>query len=367
MTKDHIPLMKLSLGASELDRIAQVLKSGQLVQAGTVQQFEQRLQERLHVEHAVAVSSGTSALHVALTALEVGRGDDVVVPDFCFPSVAASVLAVGANCVLCDIDPSTFNSGLAQIERALTPRTKVVILVHQFGVPAGAKELVSALPCIVLEDAACALGAVDHGRPCGTWGEAGCFSFHPRKIITTGEGGLICTQSEALAHQFRTLRNHGMRPSAIGVEFEHVGMSARMTELHAAVGLGQFDQLDALLAGRHQVAQWYREALCGVDGLIVSDATWHPDRVYQSLVIRVETAHLRDRLMTTLRERGIESTLGTYAIHQQSAYSDRCQQAKDGLAESTRAQAETLTLPLWAGMSQGQVDRVVQGLREGLC
>ena len=208
---------------------------------------------------------------------------------------------------------------------------------------------------------------MDNGRPCGTWGEAGCFSFHPRKIITSGEGGLICTNNEELSDQFRTLRNHGMRPSTIGVKFEQIGLSARMTELHAAVGLAQVDQLDALIEGRNRVAQWYREALDGVDGLIVSDATWHPDRVYQSLVVRVETPHLRDRLMTTLRERGIESTLGTYAIHQQSAFAERCQRAKDGLMESARAQAETLTLPLWAGLSQGQVDRVVQGLREGSC
>jgi len=366
MNDEMIPLTQVDLTGSELKRIAAVLESGQLVQAGTVRQFESALEQRLAVSDAVACSSGTLAIQLSLRAMGVGPGDNVVMPDFCFPSVAAAVLSVGADCTLCDIAPHSFNAGLEQIESALTPRTKAVIAVHQFGVPAGAKKLVDSLSIPVLEDAACALGAVDDGEPCGKWGAVGCYSFHPRKIITTAEGGLMVTRRSDLADRLRMLRNHGMVYRDTGVEFEEVGMSGRMTEVHAAIGLAQLERLDAQIAGRAQAAGWYRQALASIDGVITDEETWAPGRVYQSLVVRIHPSHERDAVIQKLRGRGVHTTLGTYAIHRQSSFASLCRTSPAGLPESTRAYAESITLPLWSNMKESTVLRVAEALREVL-
>jgi len=367
MSDEMIPLTKVDLSGSEMDRISNVLKSGQLVQANTVREFEQLLQKRVDVDHAIACSSGTLAIQLSLKALNIGPGDDVVMSDFCFPSVAAAILSVGANCVLCDVAPDCFNAGVEQINAVLTPQTKAVIVVHQFGIPAGAKALVEQLSVPVIEDAACALGAVDDGRACGTWGDFGCYSFHPRKIMTTAEGGLVVTAHEAFMERLRMLRNHGMVRLEHAVEFNDVGMSGRMTEIHAAIGLAQLERLDDQIEGRNRSAALYRAALENVSGVFTNHETWHAGRVYQSMVVRIRPPWNRDVVINELRRRGIQSTLGTYAIHRQAPFVSRCQRPSNGLAESNRAQEESLTLPLWADMEESTVARVVDALCEVLC
>ena len=364
----RIPLTRPTLGAAELARVDAVLRSGMLVQGAAVAAFEAAIAARIGAAHGVAVSTGTTAIQLALLAAGVGPGDEVVVPDFCVPSVAAAVLHPGADVVLCDVDPSTFNLSPETVARALTPATRAVVAVHQFGIPCGIGALLDSLPAgrgiEVIEDAACALGARgDRGR-CGAQTRLGCFSFHPRKIITTGEGGLVSTGEGGLADRLRWLRNHGMRRGPAGIVFEEIGYAGRMSDLHASIGLAQVERCDAILAGRARAAAWYRERLEAVDRVQSQPAVWHPGRVYQSLVVRLGDSSRRDRAVASLRERGIESTVGTYAIHRQAAFGARCRTAPGGLGGSEAAAAESITLPLWPEMSVDAVDRVVENLRE---
>ena len=212
-----IRLIIPEIGDEEVQAVSAVLRSGYLVQGKHVEDFEHRVAAFVGVKHAVAVSSGTAALHVALAALDIGPGDDVLVPDFTFPATANVVALLGATPVLVDVDPATFNTTADLLRPAITPRTKAIMPVHLFGQPAEMQpilDLAAEHGLAVVEDAACALGALYHGRPCGSLGQLGCFSFHPRKVITTGEGGMIVTDDDALAERLRLLRNHGMAKHA---------------------------------------------------------------------------------------------------------------------------------------------------------
>lgn len=361
---DRIPLTRPVLGAAELDEIDQVLQSGMLVQSQRVAALERAMSARLADARVVAVSSGTDAIHLTCRALDLGPGDEVIVPDFCFPSVAAAVIHTGAEVVLCDVDPDTFNLDRTTVEAALSERTRAVIAVDQFGLPCDAAALDAALPCDVIEDAACALGAVSGGEPCGTTTRVGCISLHPRKMITTGEGGLVVTRDAALADRVGWLRTHGMRRGEAGVVFEEIGFSARMSEVHAAIGLAQMARWDAVVNGRMRSAMHYRTALDGARGIAHSDATWRAGRVYQSLVLRLADGVDRDRVVATLRSRGIESTVGTYAIHRQPAFAGRCRTPAGGLPGSVRSAEQSITLPLWPDMPGEDIDRVVGTLRD---
>ncbi len=362
---DRIPLTKPVLGSEEGDLVREVLNSGYLVSGPRTAAFEEGLAARIGVAHVVAVNSGTTAIHLLLEAMGIGPGDEVVVPDFCFPSVAASVLHAGAECVLCDVDADSFNLDVARAERALTSRTKAILAVHQFGIPCGAERLKS-LGVHVLEDAACALGAIDDGGNCGSVGVAGCHSFHPRKIITTAEGGAISTNDGALADRLRRRRNHGMARGPRGVDFVELGRPGRLSDVHAAIGVAQLARLDDLIAGRRRAALSYRPRLAAIEGVIAPDQLWVDGRVYQGLVVRIASRFDRDRVVAKLRDRGIESTIGTYAIHQQGVFAARCSVAPGGLEGSVTAAAQSLTLPLWPDMPEALVARVTENLAEVL-
>ncbi len=361
-----IPLTRPALGPEELAAVKAVLDSGMLVQSSQVAALERLLRERLGVSHALAVSTGTTAIHLALAGLGIGPGDEVVVPDFCFPSVAAAVMYTGALPVLCDVDPATYNLDLERIGAALTPATRAVLAVHQFGIPCGASALNEALDVPVVEDAACALGARDDGGLCGTQTAVGCFSFHPRKVITTAEGGLVTTQDPELGARIAALRSHGMVREDGGIVFEYIGYPGRMSDIHAAIGVVQMGRLQSILDGRNRAAQRYRVALADVPGAVAGPGVWHPGRVYQSLVIRVDAAINRNRVVASLREQGIESTIGTYSIHRQRAFADTCRVAPGGLLGSITAADTTLTLPLWHDMGDSDIDRVTSTLRATL-
>jgi perosamine synthetase len=361
-----VPITRPLIGAEELYELRDVLSSGYLIQGPRVQAFESALSQFVGVPGAVAVANGTFAIHIALQALDIGPGSEVIVPDFCFPSVAAAVLYTGAQVALCDVDPNTFNSTPQDIEQAMSDKVRAIIAVHQFGVPCGIASIAQVSDVSIVEDAACALGATDGGEYCGSLGTLGCFSFHPRKILTTGEGGLITTSDAHLAERCRWLRAHGMRTVDGRIEFEEMGFPARMSDVHAAIGLGQLTRLTTLIEGRRRAAMIYKEALADLESIITTPATWHPERVYQSLVVRIDPAFERDSVVAKLRERGIQSTLGTYAIHRQKAFSNRCRLPSNGLIESAKAQNETLTLPLWPEMAGDDVQRVVDALGEAL-
>lgn len=353
------------IGEEEVAAVAAVLRTGFLVQGQQVQRFERMVADYVGVRHAVAVSSGTAALHLALVALGVGPGDEVIVPDFTFPATANVVELLGATPVLVDIDPATFNLAVDQLEPAFTARTKALMPVHLFGQPADMDpilQLAAAHGVAVVEDAACALGAFYKGRACGSLGAVGCFSFHPRKVITTGEGGMLVTDDDALADRLRLLRNHGMARIDGQTAFTLAGFNYRLTEFQGALGTVQMGKIEAILARRTALAQLYDTALAAVPGVHCPAAIPGARHTWQSYVILLDESLDRDAVMAALREDGIETTIGTYAVSAQPHYTGR----SATLPGSLRAFHCGLCLPLHGQMSPADIEIVADSLRRAV-
>ena len=361
---DKIRLTRPSLGAPELERVAQVLQSGMLVQGPMVAAFESAVANRVGVQHAVAVNTGTTAIHLALLVAGVGPGDEVIVPDFCFPSVANAVLFTGATPVLADVDPTNFNLNVDTVHRAYTERTAAILAVHQFGIPCDAPRLAETFSVQVVEDTACALGAMDTGGPCGGQTGLGCISFHPRKIITTGEGGMITLNDPESRDRLHWLRNHGMERVEATLHFAGVGHPARMSDIHGAIGIAQMGRLDDIIRTRAERAAWYREQFTNSKVVVDSEHIWHPGRVYQSLVVMLQDAVDRDAVVAELRSSGIEVTVGTWSIHQQKALATHCRFDATELTGSIRCGRSSLTLPLHSDMTYADVCRAADALEK---
>jgi dTDP-4-amino-4,6-dideoxygalactose transaminase len=336
------------VGEAELAEIASVLETGILTMGPKVAELEAELVAACGVEHAVVVSSGTAALHLAVLALGIGPGDEVLVPAYTFPATANVVALAGARPVLVDVDPATFNLDPERASAAATPRTKAVMAVHLFGRPARLEELPE-LP--ILEDAAGALGAERRGRRCGGLGAAGCLSFHPRKIVTTGEGGAVTTHDAAIAERVRELRHHGWR----GADMPAAGLNYRLSDVLCALGIPQVRRLDALLRERERVAAGYAERLAGlaIDLPGADDGDRHG---WQAYVVRIDR---RDEVLAALRERGVEAQIGTYALHRLGAY--REQGAFPGADD---AYERALALPFHTRLTDSDLDRVAEALIE---
>jgi dTDP-4-amino-4,6-dideoxygalactose transaminase len=352
------------IGDAEVEAVAAVLRSGLLVQGPVVQAFEARMAAAVGTAHAVAVSSGTAALHLALLALDVGPGDEVIVPGFTHPATANVVERVGARPVLVDIDLETFNVDPQAMVRAIGPNTKALLPVHLFGIPAEMDGIVSAAAARgvpVVEDAACALGSNYAGRACGALGRVGCFSFHPRKVITTGEGGLLTTDDAGLAERLRRLRNHGQVVEAGRGRFLEAGLNYRMTDFQAAMGLAQMDRLPAILERRAELVRSYAARLEGWPGASLPREPRRARAAWQSFVVLLREGVDRDAVQARLREDGIETTLGTYALGAQPHYRDR-----PPLSRSLAAQQRSLSLPLHTRLSDADVERVVAALRRAV-
>jgi dTDP-4-amino-4,6-dideoxygalactose transaminase len=338
------------VGEDELAEIREVFESGILTMGEKVAEFEALLADAAGTTHAIAVSSGTAALHVGVLALGIGPGDEVLVPAYTFPATANVVALVGATPVLVDVDPVTMNIDAADAARRVTPRTKAILAVHLFGRPVQLEEL----PALeVLEDAAGALGASHRGAPCGSLGRLGCFSFHPRKIVTTGEGGAVTTSDDALAERVRSLRHHGWSPSDGYTDMPAPAFNYRLSDVLAAVGIPQLRRLDELYAAYDRVARGYAERLAHLD--IVLPGTEPGDRHgWQAYVIQLDR---RDEVMAALREQGIQCQIGTYALHRLGAY-----RAQGSFPGADAAFERALALPLHAHLSDSELDRVAEAL-----
>ncbi len=354
---------------AELAEIAEVLASGYLTQGPKVEELEGMVAALVGTEYAFAVTSATTALHLSLVALGIGPGDEVLVPDFTFPATANVVVQQGATPVLVDIDLETFAMDPDDLARRVTPRARAIMPVHPFGLCADMDPLLAVaeshgLP--VIEDAACALGATYHGRQAGSIGLAGCFSFHPRKSITTGEGGMITTSDGALADRIRLLRSHGGIREGGRFTFEAAGFNYRLSDILAAVGVAQMRKLDAFLAARRRIAAAYDAALAGVERLRRPVTPEWATHTYQSYVVLLDEAVDRDGIIAALRDDGIETTLGTYALHAQPFFARTYDLRPGSLPNSHRAFTSSLALPLHGGMSDGDVARVVERLHSAL-
>jgi dTDP-4-amino-4,6-dideoxygalactose transaminase len=345
-----VRLARPDVGEEELAEIREVLESGQLTMGPKVVELEELLAGAAGTEHAVAVSSGTAALHLAALALGFGPGDEVLVPAYTFPATANVVALVGAAPVLVDVDPVTMNMDAADAVRRVTPRTKAVLAVHLFGRPAPLEQLPD-LP--VIEDAAGALGASRAGRPCGSLGTIACFSFHPRKIVTTGEGGAVTTSDDALAERVRSLRHHGWSPSGGYEDMPAPGYNYRLSDVLCALGIPQLRRLGELHAAYERAAAGYAERLAGLDVMLpgVDPGDRHGLQAY---VIQVDR---RDEVLVGLREQGIQCQIGTYALHRLGAYRDQ-----GSFPGADAAFERALALPLHARLSEAELDRVAEAL-----
>jgi perosamine synthetase len=349
-----IRLAKPWIGEHEQRAVAAVLESGQLVQGALVERFEHSIAALIGRRHAVAVSSGTAALQLALKSLQVGPGDEVLCPALSWPSPAHAVRVAGAKVRFVDVDPDEWNSTAEALREARNGNTRAAIVIDQFGNPSRAEQIREALGALpIIEDAACALGSRFASGPCGTLGKVSCLSFHPRKILTTGEGGMCLTDEDEVAEKLRMLRNHGQ----LGGDFVVAAGNSRMTEIAAALGLAQLQRLDEIVSRRRELAALYREALGGeMDSQSTPNGS---ESNYQTFGLVLPQGHDRNAVCAKLRERGVEAGRLSFAIHKLGSFAGN--EASLPIAEHLAARG--IALPLYPQMRNAQIDEVVRSLR----
>jgi perosamine synthetase len=337
-----------------------VLRTGNLVQGENVEAFEKSLCRFTGFDHCAVVSSCTAALHLSLKALGIGPGDWVLVPAFTFPATANAVENVGANVILCDVDRGSYVVTPQLVSAAISQnagkRIKAVIAVHEFGMPAEIGELSEICRqngLLLLEDAACALGTVACGFQPGHYGTVACYSFHPRKAVTTGEGGAIVTSDEALVKKIRLLRNHGMQKGAVTADFVEAGLNYRMTEFQAALGLGQIERFGREIQKRKTLASIYFDSLAGAAGLTLPQ----PDNghSWQSFMVVLDPAVDRGEVIRELLGKGVESNLGAQAINCLAYYREKYGYTELSMPQAARLYKHGLVVPLYGKLSEDQV------------
>lgn len=359
----RFPLAKPTFDDREVEAVRRVLASGWVVQGPEVAAFEKTIAAMHGASHCVAVSSGTAALHLCYLALGVGPGDAVFIPSFAWPSAANMAIVVGARPVLVDVLPDTYNMDPADLRRRIqqcleqnwgTPR--VVVPVHEFGLAAELNAVLDIgreFHLQVVEDGACALGATFNRRPVGTFGCIGIFSFHPRKAVTTGEGGAIVTNDDALAEACRMWRNHGQVIRAGGRDFQEAGFNYRMTELQAAVGRVQLEKFPAILARRRQIAGQYTAQLKDCPGVRLPAVS--PEHTWQTFMVVLDENVRRQAVVEALAMEGIGAGPGSVAAHSQDVYGRMFRYQPAHLPVSEELASRGLALPLYSDLTDEQV------------
>jgi perosamine synthetase len=375
--KRNIPISLPSMGQEEWEAVKEPIFSGWITQGPKVKEFEELFAKRHHVKHALAVSNCTTALHLALVALGIGAGDEVLVPAFTWVSTANAVAYCGATPVFVDIDPITFNVDVDKIKEKITPRTKAIIPVHLFGLCANIDAIKAIAPELkIVEDGACAAGSALNGQPAGSLGDIGCFSFHPRKSITTGEGGMLTTNDDALAEKLNMLRNHGASISEeqrhkgprpyILPEFDMVGYNYRMTDIQGAVGVVQIKKLDTFIDERQKWADYYNEQFKDIPWIRIPlyDAAYkHGWQSYVLFIDETIAPIKRNDLMEYLQQQGISTRPGTHAVHMLGYYS-RTYDIKPGDYPGAFAANEySMSIPLHNKMVAEDYEYVVNAIK----
>ncbi|MBM4420042.1 MAG: DegT/DnrJ/EryC1/StrS family aminotransferase [Chloroflexi bacterium] len=373
-----VPITKPSLTEEEAQAPLESIRSGWVTQGPKVVEFEKAIANYVGAAEGIATSSCTTALHMALVGLGVGAGDEVIVPSFSFIASANVILYTGATVVFADIDPRTYNVDPADVERKVTSRTKAILPVDQIGLTCdmdAINQIARDRGLVVVEDAAPTIGEKYKGRMVGANAEAVCFSFHPRKVITTGEGGMIMTNDSALATRLRTLRQHGMNVSDLArhnadrviiEEYKELGFNYRMTDIQASIGIVQVRRLPELLRQRRERAARYNAELPRIRGISIPFVPKYAEHTYQSYCVRLtaECRLDREELMTNLLRRGIATRRGVMASHLEDVYVKRY--GKVHLPVTEEATRTTMLIPLYASMTDDEQSYVIDALREEL-
>jgi perosamine synthetase len=376
--KMKIPITKPALTDEEARAPVESIKSGWITQGPKVAEFEKAVAGYVGARHGIATTSATTGLHLALAACGVGPGDEVIVPSFTFIASANAILYTGATVVFCEIDARTYNADPADLERRITKRTKAIMPVDQIGLACDVdaiNEIAKRHGVDVVEDAAPAIGGTYKGRRVGSNAHQTVFSFHPRKVITTGEGGMITTDDGALAERARKLRAHGMSVSDLDrhqadrpilEEYHELGFNYRMTDIQASIGLVQIRRLDELLRVRLAKADRYNAELAEIKGLEVPYTPPYATHTYQSYCLRLskECPLDREELMARLLGRGIATRRGVMASHLEKVYRDRVGTVSLPITEE--AARTTMLIPLYAAMTEEEQTYVIDALREEL-
>ena len=360
--KLDIPLALPYFDEEEIKEIKEVLDSGWVSQGPKTKEFEEAFAKYVGAKYAIAVTNCTAALHLSLLAIGVGKGDEVLVADFTYPATGHAVLYCGAKPIFVDVDPKTYNIDPGLIEEKITEKTKAIIPVHTFGQPADMDpimEIASDYGLRVIEDAACAHGAKYKGNFAGTIGDTGCFSFHARKGMTTGEGGMVVTDNKELAEEIRSLSVYGTvsawdrekSDKFIIPEFVKLGYNYKMSDISAAVGIVQLRRLDKLIEKKRTLARYWNEKLQEIEFIEPPYCSEDVRHVYQSYVALVDKRINRNKLIERLRKEGIQTQIGTYACHVQPVYNSnqRCPNSLDIFNRS-------LSLPMYYKLREEDID-----------
>lgn len=376
--KMEYPVMRTYFDENEIRYLRECLDSGWVTQGPFVKRFEALFAERHGVSHALAATSCTAALHMAVLALDIGPGDEVIVPAFTWVTSAHCAEYAGAKVVFADIDIDTYNIDPLEIEKRITPRTKAIVAVHLFGLSAPMDEILAIAEqhnLRVIEDAACAVGSFYQGKNVGSLGDIGCFSFHPRKVITTGEGGMVTTVHDDLAKKVQRLRNHGATGprSDIPVDkayhmgtFNELGYNLRMSDIQAAVGVAQMAKLDMLLDERKRLADQYSELLSDSVNLVLPKVGKGCGHTYQSFVVRIADGdgEHRNRIMDILTDKGIQTRPGTHAVHRLGYYVEKYNLDPEMYPKACTAEDTTITLPMFHDMTLENQSFIVDVLKK---
>lgn len=378
--RKQIPITTPYFDERELQKVKECLDSGWVTQGPMVQEFERLFRDYQRCKYSVAVSSCTAALHIAVMALGLKENDEVIVPAYTWITSASCAEYVGAKVRFVDVEKETMNIDPLKIEEAVTERTKAIVAVHLFGNPARMDEIMSVAEkhhLRVIEDCACAIGTKYKGKRVGTIGDIGCFSFHPRKAITTGEGGMCSTNDEKLYERLLQYRNHGAnavrkgdeygKPYYMGI-YDDIGYNLRLSDIQAAVGVAQFEKIDMLLKDRQDAAKYYIDKLHDFNKIILPTADSDCEHMYQSFVILLQSGdrERRNYVMDKMQMEGIQTRPGTIAITR-TEYN--C--SKYGLKAGDYPIAEfcedaSITLPIYPFMERKEQDRIIKLLRENI-
>jgi perosamine synthetase len=367
MPEKKIKLIEPVIGEEEIEAVKEVLRSGWLTEGEKTREFEEIVKNYVGAKYAFAATSCTTALELALRALHVRAGDEVIIPDFTHPATGNIVKWIGATPVLVDVDTSSRNIDFQEIEKAISKKTKCVIAVSWGGNPLDMKSITALkneYGLSIIEDAACSLGAEYDGKKTGTMADITCFSFHPRKVITTGEGGMTLTNDSTLADRLRKLRMFGMETKNQEIVFVEMGTNCKMSNILACIGIEQMKKIDSIINRRIELAAYYDKLVAEVDKLKPPTKRKGAKHTYQTYAVYVEKEGARDKIIKNLKKKNIETQIGTYSLHLQPAYKGTRMIGK--LERAEKLYTNLLALPMCHSMTKKDQELVISEVAKSL-